>query len=55
MTIDLEYEITEMDKDILYLEQGEQALMSHFENIHPNFKANVDAALQKLSSIQFGS
>ena len=48
MSIDIEYELTELQKDIIYLEQGEEALMDHFISIHPDFKSHLDAALQKI-------
>ena len=48
MSIDIEYELTELQKDITYLEQGEEALMAHFISIHPEFKAHLDAAIQTI-------
>lgn len=47
-TVDLTYEITELKKDILYLGNGENALISHFETIHPDFSAHVKAGVSLL-------
>lgn len=53
MPCDITYELTEVDKDILYLEQGEEGLMKHLETIHPDFQAHVQAAVEKLSPVAF--
>jgi uncharacterized protein (DUF1501 family) len=52
---DVEYEVTELEKDLLYLNSGEYALLAHMESIHPNFREHVSAAVQKLSPVSFGN
>ena len=48
IAVELDYEITELQKDILYLEQGEAALISHLEEIHPGFREHVAAGVAML-------
>lgn len=39
--VDLTYEITELKKDIYYLENGEDKFMSYLESMHPNFSSHI--------------
>jgi len=55
MNIDISYELTELDKDLIFFEQGEEALMKHFEEIHPGFREHLDAGLAKLEGVVFGN
>jgi hypothetical protein len=52
-TVDLTYEITELKKDIRYLNHGENALISHFETIYPDFPAHVKAGVSLLEGKRF--
>jgi hypothetical protein len=47
-TVDLTYEITELKKDILFLSHGENALISHFKAIHPEFSSHLQAGVSLL-------
>ncbi len=49
MELDLTYEITELEKDILYLTKGEDALLEYLTEIHSNFKEQVDRCVDYLS------
>lgn len=40
--IDISYEETELQKDILFLTKGEEALYDHLRSIHPSFTAQVE-------------
>ena len=51
--VDLTYEITELKKDILFLEKGENALFSHFETLHPEFSAHMEVGVALLAGKSF--
>lgn len=53
--VDLDYEITELERDLLYLERGEEALLRHLEEIHPDFARHVDAGVTLLEGKQFNA
>ena len=53
--VDLDYEITELERDLLYLEHGETALLRHLEEIHPDFDRHVDAGVTLLGGKQFNA
>lgn len=38
IALDMAYEINEMKKDLVYLEQGEQAFLDHLADLHPGFR-----------------
>ena len=51
--VDLTYEVTELDKDLLYLKQGEDALMAHMEELHQGFRATVAQGRAFLGDVRF--
>lgn len=51
IAIDLSYEINELDKDILFLTQGEQAFEKHLRDIHPTLDEQVGMGMSMLSPI----
>ncbi|MBD3421360.1 MAG: trehalose 6-phosphate synthase [Chitinivibrionales bacterium] len=55
ITLDLSYEVLELEKDIIYLTDGVEALMRHFNNIHDGFDKQVDAGVAFLSDVSFAT
>lgn len=53
MRLDLGYEVEELKKDILYLEQGEKALLNDLRQRHEDFDAHVRRGLTFLKDIAF--
>jgi hypothetical protein len=53
--VELDYEINELKKDIIYLEQGEAALVSYLEEIHANFREHVAAGVALLEGKGFNA
>jgi len=53
--VELDYEINELEKDILYLEQGEAALLSYLEEIHTGFREHVAAGVAMLEGKSFNA
>ncbi|MBC8198858.1 MAG: trehalose 6-phosphate synthase [Desulfobacterales bacterium] len=53
ITVDLTYEITELEKDIFYLENGEPAFIKYLEKIHSDFRMHLDIGAMKLKGMQF--
>ncbi len=51
--VDLTYEITELEKDIFYLENGEPAFIEYLEKIHSDFRMHLDIGAIKLKGMQF--
>ena len=51
--VDLTYEITELKKDIYYLENGEEKFMSYLESMHPNFSSHVQNGVALLKGKHF--
>ena len=51
--VDLTYEITELEKDIFYLENGEQAFIDYLSRLHVAFQKHVDNGLNKLNGLRF--
>jgi hypothetical protein len=43
--LELDYEIEELEKDRIYLKEGEKALLHHFGEIHAGFHDQIDEAL----------
>ncbi len=43
LALKLDYEIGELEKDLLFLEKGEQALLACFERLHPGFSEQLRA------------
>jgi hypothetical protein len=46
LLLDLDYEVGELHKDLIYLSQGEQALMTHLSGLHIDFDRHVQAGLE---------
>ncbi len=44
--LELGYEISELEKDLIFLEQGERALLSYFAELHPGFREEIGSALE---------
>ncbi len=53
IAVDLTYEMTELEKDIFYLENGEPAFIEYLEKIHSDFRMHLDAGVIKLKGLQF--
>jgi hypothetical protein len=51
--VDLFYEITELEKDIYYLENGEEPFLSYLESLHPNFSSYVKDGVKQLQGTHF--
>lgn len=51
--VDLTYEISELKKDICYLDNGEERFMSYLESIHPDFLSHVEAGVELLGGKHF--
>ncbi|HKK59951.1 MAG TPA: hypothetical protein VJ937_10765 [Salinivirga sp.] len=47
--VDLGYEIDELKRDIVFLENGEEALTSHLSSIHPGFSEQVQQGVEFLN------
>jgi len=46
LCLELDYEITELEKDLIFLEKGEGALLSLLAELHPGFQEELDRALE---------
>jgi hypothetical protein len=46
LCLELGYEISELEKDLIFLEQGERALLSYFAELHPGFREEIGSALE---------
>lgn len=53
VSIDLTYEESELEKDIIFLTQGEKGLYDWMSKIHPTFSEQVKIILPKLKQIKF--
>ncbi len=51
--VDLLYEITELKKDIFYLENGEEQFLSYLESHHLDFSSHVQNAVKQLNGKRF--
>lgn len=51
--VDLTYEITELKKDIYYLENGEDKFISYLESLHSDFSSHVQSGVAVLKEKQF--
>ncbi len=51
--VDLFYEITELKKDIFYLESGEEPFLSYLESLHPDFSSHVQKGVKHLKGKRF--
>ena len=52
IVIDLSYEINELDKDILFLSDGEQAFERHLRELHPTLDEQVGYGVAMLAPVQ---
>jgi len=51
--LELDYEIDELEKDLLFLEQGEEALLARMSELHPGFREELDSALAFCAAMSF--
>ena len=51
--VDLTYEVMELEKDIIYLENDEHALISYFKSLHPDFSKHVQTGVSLLKGKRF--
>lgn len=51
--VDLTYEITELKKDIFYLEHPEEEFLQYLESFHPGFCKEVGDGARKLNGLHF--
>jgi hypothetical protein len=51
--LDLTYEITELERDIVYLEEGEESLMELLGRTHPGFEDQIREAGESLAGLDF--
>lgn len=50
-TIDIDYEINELRKDLLFLERGEQAFTAHLYETAPGMRSQVEACVSALADV----
>ncbi|MGE4469116.1 MAG: trehalose 6-phosphate synthase [Desulfovibrio sp.] len=53
MELDLGYELGELEKDLLYLRQGEAALLAYLDELQPGFSAETALAADTLRGLRF--
>lgn len=51
--LDLSYEINELKKDLLFVENGEEYFLEHLNSIHENFASQVNQGIDTLKGISF--
>ena len=51
ISIDLSYEISELDKDILFLTSGEKAFEEYLDHLHPTYAKQIRKGLQLLEKV----
>ncbi len=51
--VDLTYEITELKKDIYYLENGENQFLHYLESLHPDYSSHVQNSVARLEGKHF--
>ncbi len=51
LSLDMSYEIAELEKDIVYLEGGDEALFDHLAGIHDGFADEVDRTMGYLADL----
>jgi len=51
--VDLAYEITELKKDIFYLENGEKKFIEYLEDLHSGFRDQVTNSVKQLKGLNF--
>lgn len=55
VSLEMDYEIAELKKDLVFFEQGEPALEGHLASLHPDFERHVAAAVELLSPVHFNN
>ena len=55
VNVELNYEIDELVKDLVFFREGEAALEKHLAGIHADFEQHVDRAVRFLDGIQFNN
>jgi hypothetical protein len=55
VSVELDYEINELEKDLVFFEQGEAALEAHLAGLHPDFEAHVAKATELLEPVRFNN
>jgi len=53
MSVDLVYEITELEKDVFYLENGEENFIEYLEDLHSGFREQVNSSVNQLKGLNF--
>jgi len=53
MPVDLVYEITELEKDLFYLENGEEKFIEYLEDLHSGFREQVNSSVKLLEGLNF--
>jgi hypothetical protein len=51
--VDLGYEIGELKKDLLFLDSGEEALLTHLSEVHPGFRNELEAGVEALGGVHY--
>jgi hypothetical protein len=51
--LELDYEFDELEKDLLFLEQGEEALLARMDELHPGFQDELEDALDFCRPMSF--
>ena len=51
--VDLAYEITELKKDVFYLENGEEQFIEYLEDLHSGFREQVNSSVNQLKGMNF--
>ena len=51
--MDLTYEVTELEKDIYFLENGEEKLITYLDSLHSGFISHVQSGVETLNKKQF--
>jgi hypothetical protein len=53
ISVDLRYEITELEKDLVFLREGEKAFVEHLEATHQGYSAMISDGAEELGSLAF--
>jgi hydroxymethylpyrimidine pyrophosphatase-like HAD family hydrolase len=53
--LDIDYEVNECAKDVLYFEKGEKALLGYLAELHPDFEKQVQEGVKALSGGRYHS
>jgi hypothetical protein len=55
VSLEMDYEIAELEKDLVFFQQGEPALDEHLAGLHPDFEKHVGAAVDLLGPVRFNN